>query len=1106
VERDLAGGEKHVYRINPAPKQFIRVTVDQRGIDLALALLSNDNKQILVIDGPTGARGIESFSYVTQSSAELRLEIRGGDDRAARGKYELLLVESRDATPADQTRVRAEFTLREAEALIDDRDPAKRRSGIERAQSALALWKELGDAPGQASSLFAIGDAYRLLNEREKAATAYQEALPHWRAARDPGHEGSTFHALGLVANAMNQKEQALSYYTQALPLRRAAQDREGEAVTLNAIGNLSLELGERRKALDYFQQSLRLRRATGDKTGEAITLNSIGVAYRDLGEKRKALDFYNQSLSLRRSARDRDGEATTLTNIGVVYSELGDQQRALEAYTAALPLRRTPATRAVTLNNIGRAYDLLGLSQEGIRNYEQALEAYRSANDKRGEAQTLNYIGLAYWSLGDYESALKFLNQALPLRREVKDKVGTGATLNNLGLVYDALGERVKAREVYEESLPMFRESSDPQGEAYVLNNLGFIAEQSGDTQRALEYHQRSLELSRKVGDRMREAKARYGIARAERSRGRLNQSRNQIEQTVRIVESLRTGLSSPDLRAAYRASVQRYYDLYIDVLMQLNRRQPGTGFAELALQASERAKARGLLELLTESGAEIRQGASAELISRERELQEQLNDKTIAQMRLIASKHTAEQAADADSEITKLNTEYRALQDRIRNENPHYAALTQPQPLTAAEIRRRVLDPRTVLLEYALGEDRSYAWLVSSSAVRSFVLPKRAVVEELAREYYAKLTARNEFPSGETSSARVVRIADADRDATRIGAQVSRMLLAPAAPFLGRNRILVVADGALAYLPFGALPQPQGALSAATAPLVVSNEIVSLPSATALSVLREESAGRPSAPKTVAVLADPVFDSADERIKVVAIAADPTKKADPAPAKSTADDISRLLITKTAKDANAVDARLRIPRLPYTRNEAQAILALAPGTASTSAMDFAANRDLVSSDQLSDYRIIHFATHGFLNSLNPELSGLVLSLYDEKGAAKNGLLLVPEIFNLKLRNSELVVLSACQTGLGKEVRGEGLVGLTRGFMYAGAPRVVVSLWNVSDRATSELMKRFYEAMLSKKLPPSRALRSAQIELRKKPSWQAPYYWAAFGLQGEIR
>jgi CHAT domain-containing protein len=260
----------------------------------------------------------------------------------------------------------------------------------------------------------------------------------------------------------------------------------------------------------------------------------------------------------------------------------------------------------------------------------------------------------------------------------------------------------------------------------------------------------------------------------------------------------------------------------------------------------------------------------------------------------------------------------------------------------------------------------------------------------------------------------------------------------------------------------------------------------------------------GRPAAAKTVAVFADPVFEADDERVKPAPDGPAPRKKKDETAAT---EELSRILLKKSAKDSGATDGGFRIPRLPNTRREAETILRLASsssGSSGKSSFDFSANRAAVTGDELGQYRIVHFATHGFLNSLNPELSGLVLSLVDEKGAPRNGLLLASDVYNLKLPATELVVLSACQTGLGKEIRGEGVIGLTRGFMYAGAPRVGVSLWNVSDRATADLMQSFYRGMLTRRHRPAAALRAAQIEFSKSKQWQTPYFWAAFTLQGE--
>ena len=262
---------------------------------------------------------------------------------------------------------------------------------------------------------------------------------------------------------------------------------------------------------------------------------------------------------------------------------------------------------------------------------------------------------------------------------------------------------------------------------------------------------------------------------------------------------------------------------------------------------------------------------------------------------------------------------------------------------------------------------------------------------------------------------------------------------------------------------------------------------------------MLRQELNGRQPASKTIAVLADPVFDAADDRIK----RAGSSSRSEASSSASTAERGLTIKVQQAAVETNVATTGFIIPRLPGTKQEAEKILALVPPGERKQAIDFAASKATATSGELGQYRLVHFATHGFLDSLNPKLSGIVLSLVDERGAPQDGFLRAHEIYNLKLP-ADLVVLSACQTGLGKEIRGEGLVGLTRGFMYAGAARVVVSLWSVDDEATSELMTRFYSRMLKEGLPPASALRAAQIEILKQPRWQTPYYWAAFVLQGE--
>ncbi|HRH46393.1 MAG TPA: CHAT domain-containing protein, partial [Pyrinomonadaceae bacterium] len=273
----------------------------------------------------------------------------------------------------------------------------------------------------------------------------------------------------------------------------------------------------------------------------------------------------------------------------------------------------------------------------------------------------------------------------------------------------------------------------------------------------------------------------------------------------------------------------------------------------------------------------------------------------------------------------------------------------------------------------------------------------------------------------------------------------------------------------------------------------LVETNESVNLPSASTLAVLRQELSTRKTAPKAVAVLADPVFEVTDQRFTFAKVKAD--------------NNLTATRSTET-EDLNSSisdfgDTDLSLKRLPFTRQEAETIGKLVPANQSKIALDFAATRQLALSDEMNQYRILHFATHGFLNGKNPELSGLVFSLVDENGKPQNGFMRTDEVFNLKL-SADLVVLSACKTGLGKDIRGEGLIGMTRGFMYAGASRVMVSQWDVNDEATAGLMAQFYQKHLANKMSPSKALREVQISFLKDKNRSNPYYWAAFTLHGE--
>jgi CHAT domain-containing protein len=491
----------------------------------------------------------------------------------------------------------------------------------------------------------------------------------------------------------------------------------------------------------------------------------------------------------------------------------------------------------------------------------------------------------------------------------------------------------------------------------------------------------------------------------------------------------------------------------------------------------------------MLDHANVNIEQGSDPVLRERERKLRRLLNAKTEYRIRIVGPDYADMQRAVVDEEIDNLLLEQQEVEAQLRASSPAYAALAQPQKLSVPEIQK-LLDSNTLLLEYSLGEERSYVWALSDNSLKLYTLPKRDEIEASVRRVYDLLASRNR-PANKRADDQET----ADKKYAQAARKLSEMVIGPVARLLPRKRLLIVSDGALQYIPFSALPTP--GRRADETPLIVSHEIVNLPSASVLSELRRQEIGRKKAPRMVAVLADPVFDPKDERLRERS----PQEASSSASLPHLGSDLTRstedLGLTRGGKPY--------LSRLLYTRNEAGAVMAATPQGKGMLALDFEANRGMATSAALAKYRIVHFATHGILDNRHPELSGLVLSLVNKEGKPQDGFLKLQDIYNLRLP-VDLVVLSGCETGLGEQVNGEGLLSLTRGFMYAGASRVVASLWNVSDIATASLMSDFYKAMEHDGMPPAEALRVAQIKMWKQKQWSAPYYWAAFQIQGDWR
>jgi CHAT domain-containing protein/Flp pilus assembly protein TadD len=1026
-------------------------------------------------------------------------------------------------TEQKATRAEAEKALGEGDRLYQQGDKASLQQAIVKWKVALKLWQQVGDRIFEAITLIGIGKVYSDLGDNKQALTFYNQALPILRAVGDRRFEAITLIGIGKVYSDLGDNKQALTLYNQALPILRAVGDRHGEASALNSIGKVYSDLGDKEQALTFYNQALPLFHVVSDRWGEASTLNSIGKVCSDLGDKEQALTFFNQALPLFRVVSDRHGEAYALTGIGHVYSNLGDKEQALTFFNQALFLFRGISNRhgeAYALTSIGHVYADLGDKEQALTFCNQALPLFRAVKDRWGEASTLNSIGNAHSNSGDKAEALIFYNQALPLFLKVSDRWGEAITFNSIGRVYSHLGDKKQALIFYNQALPLFRAVKDRWGEASTLTGIGNAHSNSGDQQQALTFYNQALPLFRKVRDRHGEATALTSIGRVYADLGDQQQALTFYNQALPLFRAVSdrwweastlTGIGNAHSHSGRKEQALTFYNQALPLFHKVRDRHgeayalsyigivySNLGNKKVALEKFDAAikivedlrskivnpefrtayfatvqniykfKIDLLMELHKQNPSEKYDIQAVETTerSRARSLVELLTEAKV-DIRAGINPELLNRENNLDQTLDLLGKQRQELASRPKEDQQAISEIDQKIVKSIEEQEQLRTEIRQASPSYAA---LKFPEPISLPQIRQ-VLDDDTVLLTYSlgsERSYLWLVSKTEVQSYELPKSSIIEDQakefynqqkknpfKADRN-KQVGVKLSQMLLQPVANKLSTKRLLIVGDGILDYIPFAALPGCKDGTCNDSLPLVSQHEIVHAPSVSTLAILRNEQHRKPS--KTLAIIADPVLG-----------------------------------------------ANFKLEPLPHAREEAKAIMRLVPEADRTVNFGFEANREFATSSELGKYRYILFATHGIFDSERPELSGLVLAGIDKNGQSQNGSLRLNDIFNLKL-SADLVVLSACETGLGKQIGGEGLVGLTRGFMYAGSPRVVVSLWKVSDASTAVLMTKFYTKILQDKLTPAAALRSAQVEMSQDEKYADPYYWAGFILQGEWR
>ncbi len=986
------------------------------------------------------------------------------------------------AVSGQDPKSKAQKLFAEAEEAFNKNTPEARTEAAPKYAESLKLWQELGDVRQQVEALNKLINIHALGGDYAKSLEYAKKLLPIAQKSGEKILEGEVLFNIGRYYDALGETRKGLSFVEKSAVLLRQIGERQREGVALNSVGVMNYNLGEIQKALDIYNQVLALRRELGDRRGEAYTLINLGFSYSE-SDRRKAVEFYEQALKIAVEIKDLRAQSLVTNNLASVWHDWGEYQKAFDAYRESLAFYRQNGDKygeAIQLNNLASLYRDLGDFENALKFIGEAAAIYQTGGFRREEASTLSSTGAIYSAMGDNAKALELLQKALEIHRSLENKEGRAGVLRNIGKIYLERNEFQKALENFQTALGLAEDVQNADWIADILVLLAQTYEKLNDTQKAEASFVRALNI--RTGLQSEIAESLYHYAKFEERNGRRASAMEKMLEVLKIVEDLRNSITAPNLRSSYLAERQKYFDFYIQLLVARHRLEPKKGFDALALQTSEKARARSLLESLGESQADIRSGIAPELLAGERILRQTINAKETQRLNAAGEKNT--KAAEFEKEIGELVRQYRDIQTEIRAKSPQFAALTQPESLSLEEIQTQILDENTVLLEYFLGENKSYLFFATRNSLEIVQLPAQSKIETTARDFVENLRARATENLRESPAEREKRIQTADQNWRKNGRILSDMLLAPVAAKIQNKRLLVVSSGILQYFSVASLFNPSNKNQF----LVETNEIVNLPSASTLAVLRRTRKNKQTSPKNLAaVLADPVFAPDDARVK--------------SSAKNLSAGISEPADTQT----KLVSPKLRsdFSRLRFSRQEADAISAFLPDGKKIVALDFAANLQTVNGEDFAHSRIVHFATHGIVNSEFPELSGIVLSLIDENGKPQDGFLRLHDIYNLRL-NADLVVLSACETALGRDIQGEGIIGLTRGFMYAGNSDVVASLWKVDDKATAELMKRFYQNLFKGNMRPADALRKAQISMIKEKTSAHPFFWAAFTLQGD--
>lgn len=1050
MERTLGPHEDITFDLPVHADSFNEIRVLQIEGMTQTFLVDEDGHESLPHFNDGGIGSVERIPLIAAQTGTIHLRVESRE-RHAQVVFQVIRSLERTPQPADEKIVQAEAAFTEAEYY-------RHRTGFHPAPAKRSPAYILG-LYDRADGLASQANDEDLVRESLIGKARYQI---YSIAAYQQGVQTAT-QATELPASTSDQDQQALGWKTLASAL--ALVDRYDESITAS-------------------EHAITLYKNTGDLYWQGIVLGNLAYTYQEIGESSNALQAAQQSLRIARQIADDYGVGFSLATIGEIYQGRGEYQQAIDAYDAALDSANAvqyPQVMGEVWTDLGQLYAQLSDWERARNAYAQALPILQKDGDGVNEIEVFGHLGELALHAHQPLRAQQYFNHGLAraqaqqlIREETFLKTGLAQSCLQIHCSKDPLISLSEAR-VQAENIHQI------DGEATIDAAIGDRLAALHHDAAAMRAYAQSAELWKTMSNASDLAAVEAAMARVEVDRGQLQSAWASMKKALADIESSRADIDSDRLRTSYFASRHSYYDLGVDILMRLDQVYPHRGYAVQAWNVAERARARTLRDQLRSVDSSDDTPSNRQLQQQQAALELKLHDAESELPRLGSTPSDIVKAQTLQQSIHDMLLQADQLEAKSRASNPTYQTLLAKSAMAPASLVRAVLDQQTALVEYWVGTRRSYLWIVTAEGVHSFRLPNQNVLEALVHSYQQYVIARDNYLVGEDISARQLRIRQSDTNLEGQSRRLAKVLLPISLP-PQMHRLLIVADGSLLSMPFAALELPRRH-PVAPSYLIQRYDLVYEPSAfTAMTLMNHHTAQANN--WRIAIFADPVYSRTDVRVERTATR--------PAVRSSQA-------ILRTASIENLSD----LSRLPDSRREAMAVAQIAGQSNTSLFLDFDASPRKVEAIDWKTYAVAHFAAHAIVDTEHPEFSGIVLSMFHRDGTPANGVLWLHDVYRLEMPVS-LVALSGCETADGKSIPGEGINGLTRAFLYAGARSVVGTLWDAEDNSSEILMREFYEAYIHSHVSAASALRQAQLKVLSDGSHKAPYYWAAFVLEGD--